>query len=69
MTLYSRLGTPVSLETFSVLSETVFAHIVAILNENEKERRTLGCFGFAWYIFSGPKRNDFRSHFPASNEN
>ncbi len=32
---------------FSVLSGTVFAHIVAVLNENEKERRTLGWVGFA----------------------
>ncbi len=47
----------------------VFAHVFPISNENEIEQLTVGCIGFAW-IFFGPKRNRFWSHFPRfENEN
>jgi len=35
---------------FSVLNETRFAHIVPVSHENENERCTLGCAGFAYNI-------------------
>ncbi len=40
------------------ISETVFAHIFTVSNENQNERA-----GFA-DIFFGPQRNPFRLHFP-----
>ncbi len=35
------------LNFFPVLSETVFAYIFSVSNENENERRTLGYGGYA----------------------
>ncbi len=35
------VGPPVSHDIFSVLSETIFTHIVLVSNENENERRAL----------------------------
>jgi hypothetical protein len=54
---------------FSVLSETVVAHIFPVLNENENERCNLLCDGFASKFFFGSKQHGFRSHFFISNEN
>ncbi len=54
---------------FSLLSETVFAHIFPVSNENENEQRNLGSAGFTLKKFSVLSVKVFAHIFPVSNKN